>query len=88
MNYLHHFGLRYSPCICTPRTRIPAVPYANSLKTKAVNAKIRPTCALVAGLGPLSLLFVFLTSLMEFEIRAEHAQKPRMCRCILGDDNP
>ena len=61
-------------------------PYANSLKTKAVNAKTRPRCALVAGLGPLSLLFVCLPSLMEFEIRAEHAQKPRMCRRILGDD--
>ena len=60
-------------------------PYANSLKTKAVNAKTHPTCALVAGLGPLSLLFVCLASLMEFEIRAEHAQKPRMCRRILGD---
>ena len=60
-------------------------PYANPLKTKAVNAKTRPTCALVAGFDPLSLLFVCLTSLMEFEIHAEHAQKPRMCRRILGD---
>ena len=62
-------------------------PYANSLKTKAVNLKSRPTCALVAGFGPLSLLFVCLTSLMKFKIRAEHAQKSRMCRRILGDEN-
>ena len=51
-------------------------PYANSLKTKAVNPQTRPTCSLVAGLGPLSLLFVCLLSLMQFEIRAGHVQAP------------
>lgn len=31
-------------------------------------------------------LFICLTSLMEFEIRAEHTQKSRMCRRILGSE--